>query len=198
MANQPARVPLHPLSTRNVLDKSGRQRQSSFPQPFARSRRGKDREPVVIKTTKMKIKQIFLLILVASVAAFGVKAASLSKTVANINADAQKPGGPEAVLKSISASTNVPVATLEKEKARSGLSYGDLFAAHSIAKASGKSFDQIAALKAKGEPWDKIAEENNVSVGGKKDAKKPVAVAKPKASPTPQKSLFQEQRDRYK
>ena len=148
----------------------------------------------------MKMKKLILtLSVLAVVTAVGVQAATIERTMANINADANKPGGPEQVLKSISASTGVPVATLEKQKAKTGMSYGDLFAAHSIAKASGKGFEEIAARKAKGESWDKIAEANNVSLGGKKANKQ--AEVKPMVKPTPtppQKSLFQEQRDRYK
>jgi hypothetical protein len=131
-----------------------------------------------------------------SLATLHVQAATIKQAVASINADASKPGGPERVLKSISKSTGVPAATLEKQKAKSGLSYGDVFAAHSIAKVSGKSFDQIAALKAKGQSWDKIAEENNVSLGGEKVAKTNAPAAK--SSPTPPvKSLRQEMNDRY-
>ena len=52
------------------------------------------------------------------------------------------------------------------------MTYGDIFAAHSIAKASGKNFDQIAALKAKGQSWDQIADANNVSFGGQKKVAK--------------------------
>lgn len=146
----------------------------------------------------MKMKKLFLILSVlAVVTAVGVQAASIEKTMANINADANKPGGPEQVLKSISASTGVPVATLEKQKAKTGMSYGDLFAAHSIAKAAGKKFDEIAALKAKGETWDKIAEANNVSLGGKKSVKK-VASTGPSPSPTPEvRNLRQEQNDRW-
>ena len=102
--------------------------------------------------------------------------------ISSLNADAQKPGGPERVLKSISASTHVPVATLEKEKTKSGLTYGDLYVAHAIASASGKSFDQIAGLKKKGQTWDKIADANNVSLDGKKKDK---ATANAKSAPTP-------------
>jgi hypothetical protein len=155
------------------------------------------KESVAIKINhmKMKISYLTLLVLVATIAV-AVKAASINATIANINADANKPGGPEQVLKSISASTHIPVATLEKQKAKSGLDYGDLFIAHSIAKASGKSFEEIAALKAKGQSWDAIADANNVSLGGKKAAKQVVA----KASPTPQprqKTLAEEQRERW-
>lgn len=145
----------------------------------------------------MKTKNIFLAVVILFWASAGwSRAASINQAIASINADAQKQGGPERVLKSISASTHVPVATLEKEKAKSGLSFGDLYVAHAIASASGKSFDQIAALKAKGQSWDKIAEENNVSLGGKKVTK--TVQAKPSPSPTPpMKTLRQEQADRY-
>lgn len=125
-------------------------------------------------------------------------AATIKQTVASINADAGKEGGAARVVQSISKSTGVPAATLEKQKASTGLTYGDIFAAHSIAKASGKTFDEIAALKKKGQTWDQIADANGVDIGGKKTATakdQPTA----KASPTPpQKTLSQEQRDRYK
>lgn len=139
--------------------------------------------------------QKFLLILatVFSMAALRAQAESINQTIARLNADAKKPGGQDAVVKSISASAHVPAATLEKEKAKSNLSYGELYIAHAIASASGKTFDAIAALKAKGESWDKIADENNVSLGGKKVTQKPAA----KPSPTPpQKTLRQEQAER--
>ena len=126
-----------------------------------------------------------------------LSAASLMQTVNNINADAQK--DPNRALQSISASTKVPVATLEKEKAKhSSLSYGDLFAAHTIAKTSGKSFDEIAGMKEKGQTWDKIADANGVATDSNKKAGDKNA---PKMSPSPTpptKSLFQEQKDRYK
>jgi hypothetical protein len=146
---------------------------------------------------KMKTFCLTLLVLV-SVIGVGVSDASINSTIAKINADANKPGGPEQALKSISASTNVPVATLEKRKAQSGLSYGDLFIAHSIAKAAGKNFDEIAALKAKGQSWETIADANNVSLDGKKKSVKQPAVAKATPTPAePPKSAAQEARDRW-
>lgn len=145
----------------------------------------------------MKMKHFLLsLVILLSMITVGAQAASLNKTIATINSDANKPGGPEAVMKSISASTHVPVATLEKQKAKSGFSYGDLYAAHAIAKAAGKSFDEVAAMK-KGQTWDKVAEANNVSLDGKKvAAAKKDAAAKPAATP-PVKTLRQIQNERY-
>lgn len=198
MANQLASDrAFHP----KLLDKANRCRQSRAPPPLTDfPLRENPLSQGAIKNKHMKMKKLFLALFVLAVmTAVGVQAASIEKTMASINADANKPGGPEQVLKSISASTHVPVATLEKQKAKSGMSYGDLFAAHSIAKAAGKSFEEIAAQKAKGESWGKIAEANNVSLGDKKANKTAEAKPMPKPTPTPpQKSLFQEQRDRYK
>jgi hypothetical protein len=149
------------------------------------------------RTSCMKMKTIFFTLILVAATAFRLQAASLMQTVASINSDAAK--DPAKAAKSVSASTKVPVATLEKEKAsHAGLTYGDLFAAHSIAKASGKSFDEVAGMRAKGQSWDKIADSLGVSLGGEKNAKnQPTAKTSPSPTP-PTKSLFQEQKDRYK
>jgi hypothetical protein len=131
----------------------------------------------------MKTRNLLLtLVILFFATAVRLEATSISQTIASINADAQKKDGPERVLKSISASTHVPVGTLEKEKAKFNLSFGDLYVAHAITSASGKQFDQIVGLKMKGQSWDKIADDNNVSLGGKK-VKKDVANAKPTPAP---------------
>src|SRR5688500_8123985 len=148
----------------------------------------------------MNTKTLFLILTVLFAVTTAVVAApTIKQTVASINADAAKPGGPARVVQSISKSTGVPAATLESQKASTGLTYGDIFAAHSIAKASGKNFAEIAALKKKGQTWDQIAEANGVDIGGgkKTTAAKNDPAAKPSPTP-PQKSLFQEQKDRYK
>ena len=144
----------------------------------------------------MKMKTLFAVLSVLSLVTIHVRAASTDKTIAALNADAQKPGGPERVMQSISASTHVPVGTLEKGKAKYKLSYGDLFMAYSIASASGKTFDDIAARKAKGATWQKVADEVNVSLDGKKKVAKQDPNAKPAATP-PQKTLRQIQNERY-
>ena len=147
----------------------------------------------------MKMKTLSLTLVVLFSITASLFAATIKQTVASINADASKEGGAARVVQSISKSTGVPAATLEKQRASTGLTYGDIFAAHSIAKASGKTFDEIAALKKKGQTWDQIADANGVDIGGKK--KKTTAENQPAAKPSPtppQKTLSQEQRDRYK
>lgn len=143
------------------------------------------------------MRNIFLtLVFLLLPSAVRLEATSINQTIANINADAQKKDGAERVLKSISASTAVPVATLEMEKAKFGLSFGDLYVAHAITSAAGKKFDQIVGLKMKGQTWDKIAEDNNVSLDGK-TKKKNVANAKP--TPVPKKaSMSQSDTSGYK
>jgi len=149
------------------------------------------------RTSCMKMKTIFFTLILVAATAFRLQAASLNQTVASINADAKKDEAK--AMKSVAASTKVPVATLEKEKAKHpSLTAGDLFAAHTIAKTSGKNFDEIAAMKEKGQTWDKIAEANGVATDSNtKKADKNAPKASPTATP-PTKSLFQEQKDRYK
>ena len=145
----------------------------------------------------MKMKK-FSLTLVCLLAVTGMRlsAASLTQTVASINSDAQKAGGPAKVLQSVSKSTGVPVATLEKQKTTTGLTYGDIFAAHTVAKASGKTFDEIVALRKKGDSWDKISTDTGVAPSG---SKKTAAQPTPKPSPTaPKRTLADEMKDRWK
>ena len=130
----------------------------------------------------MKTKTAWIgLIIVSGIFTSWAKEMSITQTIASLNADAQKPGGEERVLKSISASTHVPVATLAKEKASSGLSLGDLYVAHALGNAAGKNFNDLVRLKKQGQTWDKIADDNNVSLGGKKVKK----MANTTATPTP-------------
>jgi hypothetical protein len=74
-------------------------------------------------------------------------------------------GGQERVLAAISRGTDVPIATLAEQRDRTRLGYGGLFIANSLASATGKTFDEIADLKASGHGWGWIAKQNNVKLG---------------------------------
>jgi MinD-like ATPase involved in chromosome partitioning or flagellar assembly len=113
---------------------------------------------------KRKSLFVILAILLSSMAVRADDAADLEKVIAMLNGDAEKEGGKTAVLQKISRETKVPVATLEAQKARTHLSYGEIFAANSIASGARKSFDQIAALKAQGQSWRQIVRDNRVSM----------------------------------
>ena len=90
--------------------------------------------------------------------------AAINKLIADINAAAK--ANKARMMKIIIINTDVAASTLESEKSRTGLSLGDVYVAHSLAMASHKSFNQIAALKARGQSWAKIAQAHNVSLRG--------------------------------
>ena len=89
----------------------------------------------------------------------------LERTASNFDNRAATPGGHERVLGAISRETGVPVVDLEAQRDQSRLGYGGLFIANSLASATGKTFEEIAALKASGHGWGWIAKQNNVKLG---------------------------------
>ena len=90
--------------------------------------------------------------------------AAINKLIADINAAAK--ANKARMLRIIVINTDVAASTLEPEKSRTGLSFGDVYVAHSLAMASHKSFNQIVALKASGQSWAKIAQTHKVSLRG--------------------------------
>src|SRR6266404_3887696 len=68
-------------------------------------------------------------------------------------------------LDKISAETGVPVATLQAERASTGLGWGGLEKGHLLANASGQSFDTVVGKFHGGEGWGKIAHDNGLNLG---------------------------------
>lgn len=89
---------------------------------------------------------------------------AIAKLVRDINAAAQK--DKRRMLSIIVINTNVATTTLEQQKARTGLSFGDLYVAHALSLATRKKFDSIAALKTGGQSWAQIARAHKVSLKG--------------------------------
>ena len=90
--------------------------------------------------------------------------AAINKLISEINAAART--NKKRMMKIIIINTDVGEATLEQEKSRTGLTLGDVYVAHSIAMASHKTFNEIAAVKARGQNWAQIAQANKVSLKG--------------------------------
>lgn len=109
---------------------------------------------------------VFILVttLLSTAMAPAKDSATIEKLIADINAAAKT--NKTRMLKIIVINTDVAASTLELEKSRTGLSYGDVYVAHSLAMASHKSFNQIVALKASGQSWSRIAQTHNVSLRG--------------------------------
>ena len=65
----------------------------------------------------------------------------------------------------ISAETGIPVATLQAERASTGLGWGGLEKAHLLATASGQSFETIVGKFQGHEGWGKIAHDYGLNLG---------------------------------
>lgn len=89
---------------------------------------------------------------------------AINKLIADIDA-AAKTNKPR-LMRILIINTDVAASTLEQETARTGLSLGEVYVAHSLAMASHKTFNQIVAAKASGQSWAKIAATNKVSLKG--------------------------------
>src|SRR5260370_18787828 len=75
-----------------------------------------------------------------------------------------------AVLTRISDETGVPAATLQSERASTGLGWGELGNAHLLANAlaangSSLTFNDLVAMHQAGEGWGKIAHDNALNLG---------------------------------
>ena len=107
---------------------------------------------------------LFMITLFSAATARADDSAAINKLIADINAAAKT--NKARMLRIIVINTDVAASTLELEKSRTGLSLGDVYVAHSLAMASHKTFNQIAALKARGQSWAKIAQTHEVSLRG--------------------------------
>ncbi len=65
----------------------------------------------------------------------------------------------------ISAETGIPVATLQAERASTGLGWGGLEKAHLLANASGQSFETIVGKFQGHEGWGQIAHDYGLKLG---------------------------------
>jgi hypothetical protein len=72
------------------------------------------------------------------------------------------------ILSIITINTDVAATTLEEQKARTGLTLGDIYVAHSLALSTRKKFDTIIALKKGGQTWAQIARAHKVRLMGSK------------------------------
>jgi hypothetical protein len=89
---------------------------------------------------------------------------AIAKLIRDVNAAAQK--DKRRILSIIVINTNVAATTLEQQKARTGLTLGDIYVAHALSLATRKKFDSIVALKTGGQSWAQIARAHNVSLKG--------------------------------
>ena len=65
----------------------------------------------------------------------------------------------------VSREFEVPVEVLVEQRSRTSLGYGGLMIANALARETGRSFDEIVAMKQSGMGWGRIAQENRVDLG---------------------------------
>lgn len=73
--------------------------------------------------------------------------------------------GHDQVLSRISNETGVPVHTLRKQEAETGLGFGNLEKANLLANASGHSFREVVSRFKAGEGWGEIAHDADLNLG---------------------------------
>jgi hypothetical protein len=65
----------------------------------------------------------------------------------------------------ISRQVDVPVTVIEEQRVRTRLGYGGLMIANALAIETGRSFDEVVAMRQSGLSWGQIAQQNNVKLG---------------------------------
>ncbi|MFN2623693.1 MAG: hypothetical protein ABR611_12715 [Chthoniobacterales bacterium] len=89
---------------------------------------------------------------------------SIGKLIDDINAAIR--ANKQRMLSIITINTDVAGSQLEQEKARTGMTFGDVYVAHSLALATKKKFSAIVALHKSGRSWADIAKSHNVTLRG--------------------------------
>jgi hypothetical protein len=110
----------------------------------------------------------FFLVVTALLCAttFADDEANLNRVLGSLNARANMPNGKNYVMAVVSRETKVPIKTLAMEQSQTGFGFGELFAAHTVAAASGKSFQEIATLRLKQRKnWSQMSQQLNVDIG---------------------------------
>lgn len=89
----------------------------------------------------------------------------LEREAARLDLEARHIQENDQVLTSLSKSLGVPVETLSSQKQSTGFGFGQLLLANSLSRATGLSFDQLAAQFQSGKGWGRIARERGVNLG---------------------------------
>jgi hypothetical protein len=89
---------------------------------------------------------------------------AIAKLIDDINAAVRT--NKQRMLSIITINTDVAATTLEQQKKETGLTFGDVYVAHSLALATRKKFSAILALHKSGQSWAQIAKSHNVTLKG--------------------------------
>ncbi|HEX8897611.1 MAG TPA: hypothetical protein VF751_02845 [Chthoniobacterales bacterium] len=89
---------------------------------------------------------------------------AISNLIDDINAAVR--ANKQRMLSIIVINTDVAASQLEREKSETGMTFGDVYVAHSLSLATKKKFKDIVALHKSGKSWADIAKSHNVTLKG--------------------------------
>lgn len=92
---------------------------------------------------------------------------SIGKLIDDINAAVRS--NKQRMLSIITINIDVATSQLEREKAVTGMTFGDIYVAHSLALETKKKFSSIVALHKAGKSWADIAKSHHVTLRGSSD-----------------------------
>ena len=93
--------------------------------------------------------------------------ASIGKLIEDINAAIRS--NKQRMLSIIVINTDIASSQPEREKSETGMTFGDVYVAHSLSLATRKKFKDIVSLHKSGQSWAQIAKSHNVSLKGSSD-----------------------------
>lgn len=107
---------------------------------------------------------ILLTTLFSTAIAAAEDAAAIAKLIEDINAAVRS--NKQRMVSIITINTDVSASQLEREKSETGLTFGDVYVAHSLSLATRKKFNAIIALHKSGQSWAQIAKAHGVTLKG--------------------------------
>jgi len=94
-----------------------------------------------------------------------IEAEKLEQQAARLDREAKHANGNPRVFESLSRQLGVPVETLKTQRQNTKLGYGDLFIANSLARDTGKTFDQVASEFKAGRGWAGVTKQRGTNLG---------------------------------
>jgi len=110
---------------------------------------------------------ILLTTLFSAAIAAAEDAASIAKLIEDINAACRS--DKQRMLIIITINTDVSTSQLEREKSETGMTFGDVYVAHSLSLATKRKFSAIVALHKSGQSWAQIAKSHKVTLKGSRE-----------------------------
>lgn len=98
--------------------------------------------------------------------AWSAESPALEDRAAAIERVAREPDGERIVAGHVSRALGLSVETLRADRARTRLSWGQIYVAHRLSRAARLTLDQVVAEFQNGKAWEQIATDHDVNLAG--------------------------------